>query len=685
MSFLYPSFLWAFLALAIPIIIHLFNFRRYKKVYFTNVRFLRQLKQESESKSKLKQYLILLSRLMAISALVLAFAQPVWNNNSQKVRTGKKAISIYIDNSFSMEAVNQSGFLLGMAKDRARELANCFSASDVFQLLTNDFEGRHQRFVSREEFFQSVQEVKLSPAFRDLSAVYSRQRDGLLKCDAEDKRSYILSDFQKTFIDKVTSFSPDTFFSNNWIPLIENSPRGNNIFLDSCWFENPIQQKGVVQRLHVRLMNSSSQDLENAAARLYLNGKMVAPLSFSTDAGNQEELIFSFVVKENGLQNGYIEIDDHPVTYDDRLYFSFQVKERYSVLLIHGNEGKSNDAFLSLLSADSIFQFVPMNESAINFTSFTAQDIIVLNGLKKISDGTAKELKKFVEQGGSLSIFPSVDPDIASYNEMLRSFQMNMMGVVDTTNHAMQKLNFVQGFFSGVFEKNDENMDLPRVFNHYRLTRSTTTSEEVILRLMNDMPFLSSYSFGKGKIYFCSSSLEEQWTNFIRHALFVPTIYKMVFNSQIPYPHYYKTSTNAVAELRQTGTSNEATFSVSSLDSSFEFIPEKRVMDNKTLLFMQGMVNKAGNFFLSNQYNKLLSLSFNYPREESVLEYYDASSLRDLMKEKHWNGINILESASKGIKASMEDAESGAKLWKLFLILTLLFFTLEVALIRLLK
>ena len=67
MNFLFPTFLFGLSAIAIPIIIHLFNFRKYKKIYFTNVQFLKELKQESDSKSKLKEWIILLLRILAIS------------------------------------------------------------------------------------------------------------------------------------------------------------------------------------------------------------------------------------------------------------------------------------------------------------------------------------------------------------------------------------------------------------------------------------------------------------------------------------------------------------------------------------------------------------------------------------------------------------------------------------------
>src|ERR1700741_1709528 len=111
MSFLYPAFLFGLFALAIPVIIHLFNFRRFKKVYFTNVRFLKELKQETESKSKLKHLLILIARLLEVTCLVLVFAQPFIPLSDSRIKTGQKAVSVFIDNSFSMESVSKNGLL----------------------------------------------------------------------------------------------------------------------------------------------------------------------------------------------------------------------------------------------------------------------------------------------------------------------------------------------------------------------------------------------------------------------------------------------------------------------------------------------------------------------------------------------------------------------------------------------
>jgi len=113
MSFVSPLFLYGLFALAIPILIHLINFRRYRKVWFTNVRFLAEIKQERQRQSHLKQWILLAIRLLIVAFLVFAFAQPYLPStlNSDK-KQHQQGVSIFIDNSFSMDAVGSEGKLI---------------------------------------------------------------------------------------------------------------------------------------------------------------------------------------------------------------------------------------------------------------------------------------------------------------------------------------------------------------------------------------------------------------------------------------------------------------------------------------------------------------------------------------------------------------------------------------------
>jgi hypothetical protein len=81
-----------------------------------------------------------------------------------------------------MEALSAGGRLLDEAKNKALEIADACKPSDLFQLLTTDFEGRHQRFVSRDEFRNLVEEVKISPAVQVIGRGHETPGRHVLEC-----------------------------------------------------------------------------------------------------------------------------------------------------------------------------------------------------------------------------------------------------------------------------------------------------------------------------------------------------------------------------------------------------------------------------------------------------------------------------------------------------------------------
>ena len=200
MQFLFPAFLFAAAAIAAPIIIHLFYFRRFKRVYFTNVRFLKEVKEETNNRMRLRNLLVLLMRCLAIICMVLAFAQP-FIPRSSAVKQGEKSVSVFIDNSFSMNALSKDASLLELAKQRARDVVNAYAPADRFQILTNDFEGRDQRLVGRDDALNRIDEIRISPATKDLSKVLIRQQQCLNTGATDNKIACVLSDFQSNISD----------------------------------------------------------------------------------------------------------------------------------------------------------------------------------------------------------------------------------------------------------------------------------------------------------------------------------------------------------------------------------------------------------------------------------------------------------------------------------------------------
>ncbi|MCS7036635.1 MAG: BatA domain-containing protein, partial [Saprospiraceae bacterium] len=234
MQFVFPGFLAAAALIAIPIIIHLFYFRRFKKVYFSHVRFLQEVKEVTNSRQRLRNLLVLLMRCLALLFLVLAFAQPFLPRSSN-VRQGQRAVSVYVDNSFSMAALSEDAPLVELAKQRAREIVKAYGAADQFQILTADFEGRDQRLISQEDALARIEEIRIGPASRAVSKVLLRQQQALRSGKAENHIAYIVSDFQVNQTD-LQNFQ-DTSLNVNLVPL--RAVQENNLSVDSAWFDSP--------------------------------------------------------------------------------------------------------------------------------------------------------------------------------------------------------------------------------------------------------------------------------------------------------------------------------------------------------------------------------------------------------------------------------------------------------------
>lgn len=687
MSFANPTFLFALAALAIPILIHLFNFRKFRRVMFTNVRFLKEVRHDTKARNKLKHLLILACRLLAIFFLVMAFAQPFIPQDNVTVKKGQKAVSIWIDNSFSMDAVGTNGTLLDEIKKDAREIVAAYNPTDRFQLLTNDFEGRHQRLVSREEFLELLEEVKPSPAVRNVSEVVRRQQD-LLNTSAdvepENKEAFLLSDFQQTISD-YGRIKADT--SIQFREVIASAQNRNNLFIDSVWFESPVRKIDQPEAMHVRIRSRSETDMENVPMRLYINGQAKTPASFSVPAGGTTDTVLYFTVREPGLQQGLIEINDYPVTFDDRFYFSFTVLKNIPVLAIEPAEAMNpmfgeGHYLKTLFGTDSAFVFTEMEEGKIDYAAFANYRFIILNSLRSVSSGLANELKKFVDNGGSLMVFPGQNAEVVSYNALLNPLGLSGYGAYDTTTQAVEHLNFQHPLYQGVFERTTGRMDMPTAADHYKILSSTRSREEELMRLRNGDLFLASYRSGKGNVYLSAVGLYGSFGNLPRHALFVPTLYQAALFSQPQGELYYTISESKPVDLGNVGAIGENPFHLVDASKKFDVIPAHVVQDGKTLLDVQRMVVEPGNYFVNLDNKMITGVSFNYDRTESDMRVFGKDEIEAQHTAAGLTNFTVLDKDPQGLTEILTEKDYGIRLWKICIWIVLGCLLAEILLIR---
>jgi hypothetical protein len=664
MNFLYPGFLFALLTIAIPIVIHLFNFRKFKKVYFSNVQFLKEAKEQNSSREKLKHLLILFSRILAITFLVLAFARPFIPSGNTVDPSQRNVVSIYIDNSYSMETVNKEGTLLDEAKRKAKEIVGNYGLNDQFQLLTNDFEGKHQRLVNKEEFIQQLEEVGISSANRNLQQVIHRQQSA---ADKNNNIIYLLSDFQKNF----SGLAPIQVDSASNITLLKLNANS----LPNIWSLSPVHQPGQNEKFVIRLKNYGEEDAKDIPLKLSINGQQKAIGSVAVPAGKSVTDTLNFSGLSAGWQKGVLTIKDYPLVFDDELNFSFKVSSELKVLHIAGDP--SQTYIKSLFAADPYFKLTEMPESNIKYATFSNYNLIIATGLTAPSSGLAQQLKAYVSNGGSLVVFPDLNVGAAVYNQFLTALSLPAVEQLNAGTPVSSTLDIKNELFKDVFDQVPKNLDLPLANKYFSYLSQNSSSREDVLQLPQNKFLLAKYNVGAGKIYLAATSLDSKDGNLARHPVFVPIMYKIAFGSSRALPLYYTTGTSEVLESQKiTLLKNQ---SLKLVSDKFEAIPDLRQTPASTLLYVADQIRKPGFYDLVKADSVLAVIAFNDNRLESDMHYASDADLNSLFRKQQ---INVFNSRKDAQSLQVTAKSNSTELWKLCIVFALIFLAIEILLIR---
>ncbi|MCD4725581.1 MAG: BatA domain-containing protein [Bacteroidales bacterium] len=677
MEFIHPYWLFGLLAIAIPIIIHLFNFRRYRKYYFTNLKFLKSIKKETKKQSRLRHLLILLARILAIVSLVLAFARPYFPGPQGLQKTDVAMVCIYLDNSLSMQASISGHMLLDDAITKAAGVVDAYGPSDRFQLITNDFEGKHQQFYNKDELLKLLNEIQVSPRMKMLSDVFQRQQELAPDLIKEKLHFYIISDFQRSSID-FEALDEDTAKLVFLMPLMDAGYE--NVYIDSCWFATPFNHLNQHQELYVSLMNASGTDLEKIPIRLLINGGQRAIATFDIQAGSRAEVRLPFTNREAGFQSGLLSIDDYPITWDDRMYLSWAVKDIIPVLAIY--EDSPGFYLSSLFSNDSVFYFKAVELRKLDYSIFSGFDLIVLDNINRISTGLAAELQRYIGSGGSLLLIPGMDAELSSINTFLTQMNSGQLMPYDTSGLQVTGINATHEIFNDVFETIPEKIDLPAVFGHYPFRNFRNTYSDVILELQNGDPLISVSRNRKGKLYVITSPAGDESGNLIRHALWVPLMYRMAMLSRPQERLFYTMGEQSMISIDRINISGDQSLLVKLSGSSFEFIPGQRSNVETTDLFFYDQIREAGIYELIVSGKQLIGFAFNYNRKESNPEIISPDELIEYISALNMDNIFMLDARVKPVKQLITEFNKGVELWKIFIWLALLFLLIEIILLR---
>lgn len=675
MAFLFPSFLWALTALAVPIIIHLFQLRRFKRIAFPNVRMLQEVSQRTRSRKQVKHWLVLFARLFALSCLVLAFAQPYLPSGGTKVKAGQRAVSLYVDDSWSMDGTNAQGRLLDQARKNAQDAIMAFKATDRFQVLTNSFEGRQATLLSRDEALQATGMAETGPFSRPLSQVITRQHEALGRSDAPVKRAFLFTDLQHSVCD-VDAWRNDSTVRTTIVPLAPDN--SDDLALDSVWFASPVRRLGQHEILHVRIRNHGARSFENVPLKLMLDGRQRALATFAVEAHASVDTVLRFTNDAVGAHWGEVSLNDRPITFDDDLFIAYRTAASLRVLLVTGEDEKSDRSIAAVFGADSVHTFSQQPYRRIDLGALARTDLLIMNAWPDVPSGSAAAIRDLVKSGGSVAVFPCKEPDMPSWSAFLKLFGCGL-GARDTSTMRVDRIDLQEPFFSEVFTSMPKNVDLP--LSNLRFDPSVPPAASTLLRMQNGRPFLCSVPVDRGLLYLCASPLNEAGSTFAQHALFVTSLLRMAELSRPMGTLYHTIGDDVTIALEGVDLESEAAPHLKGPGGA-DIVPEVRRLPGTTAIALHDMDLRPGPYALTSGADTLSIIALDLSRAESDLEHYTPDQLRQRLTEQGLSTFDVLDRNITDLGVSLKEMDQGTKLWKLFIALAIAFLIIEIMLIR---
>ncbi|NDP28342.1 MAG: hypothetical protein GZ087_13090 [Flavobacterium sp.] len=642
MQFKHPEILYFLFLLVIPILVHLFQLRRFKKEYFTNVRFLKELSIQTRKSSKIKKWLLLATRLLLLTCIIIAFAQPFFK--AKDTKNSSNEMYIILDNSFSMQAKGQKGELL---KRAVQELLENTPENQTFSLITNSETFWNTDIKSIRTELQNLQYSALPFSLESAMAkIKSRKsafnKDVVVITDAVGLESKQLKSIDKDF---------NTYF------IIPEAEQKNNTSIDSVFIHQTLDD---FYEIGLKLSAFGEKNKELPVA-LYNQNKLIAKTL--TKLETKDKTIYFTIPKKDF--HGYFSIIDNGLEYDNNLYFSISKPKKNNIISI-GQPEKSN--FLSRIYTNDEFNFNNFALETLDYNALEKQNTIVLNELDEIPQALQTTLKSFVEKGGNLVLIPSAKTSMANLNPFLRIFGNIQFKSLENKEKLITKINFNHPLFSGVFENKINNFQYPKTKTSFGIASSNPSA----LYYEDQNAFLTSINNPISAVYVFAAPINQENSNFQQSPLIVPVFYKMGINNQNKGVNALTIGNNNPFFIDVPLSKDEI---LKVQNDSKTFIPEQQMLNDKVKLTFNDYPEEAGNFGIYNQKERLQNISFNYNRTESDL----AEANENLLS--NYKTIDSIATVFDTLQTDRTDNQ----IWKWFVIFALLFLATEMAIIRFVK
>src|SRR5699024_10069658 len=348
--------------------------------------------------------------------------------------------------------------------------------------------------------------------------------------------------------------------------------------------------------------------------------------------------------------------------FDNTAYFSLQKPEKIKIVAV--NKDEKTGRFLRRIFNKPDFDFIALNENAVDYNEFDHTDLIILNELENLPEGLINILEEHTENGGFITIIPAEEIEINTYNNLFQQLELGKINDFQEKELKITTINFSHPLYANVFEGEVDNFQYPKVKGSFDFINNGNS----VLSFNNQKDFLTNVK----NTYLFSTALNSENSNFKQSPLIVPTFYNMAKQSLKQPELAYTLGKNNKISLSVNLEKDEVLHLENEND---KFIPQQRRFNDKVEITLSELPEKAGIYQVFNQEEKIAHLSFNYDRSENQMIFKDLSAFSN----SDFNH-NIKEFFESEINKNEVD-----HLWKWFVIFALIFLIIEVVLLKFLK
>ncbi len=683
MTFLNPIFLWASFAVLIPIIVHLFNFRRPKRVSFSDISLVKEVKKSVVKRMRLRQWLLLAARILTILALVFLFANPVWRKDNAVVAVGNSSVAVIIDNSYSMKGGNDKGEYWVQAQEFAREIIEAYGRNDEFLVMGSDEPKLHFSFGEQQAAVKEIRKLEIAQNTRSMADMVSVAGDIFSNASNARRSLYFISDFQTSTVlpDSLLTLKIADGVDVTLVPLTTRQLK--NAYIADHAITTQIIEKEKPVTLKMTLVNDSPEPLKAVGLRVVTNGEDRPVATEDLEPGQRLDVNVNLLPKTPGWQSGYIQIDDRPIEFDNKRFFSYYVPFREKMLIV---EEKVNPKLHLMFGGEVVDQFEVKFISSREIASEQLSDYksIMLVGLNEITTGLQQKLTAHLADGRSILFFPGEEMNPAAVNPFFQAMNLGQFGqkVKNEVGQVAAGVDLEHPVFEGVFAKKTpgRKFDAPTAYQYYDYRPSNGAIQNVILRLGNGSPILVETRPETGLFFTFAMNPAESWTD-----LTIKTS-GLALMVQLARMMNQTQRVEAVMDLGATSilritTEGKDMIQMRGIEGD-ESTPEQFVQSGAVVLKFDKLKLQEGNFDLVLGDSILEKISFNVPDAESQLAARSEQEIRDFLAKTGNEAIQVSAAIRGSFGAEIQARNDGVPLWKYFLIAALAFLIAEFLILR---